>query len=521
MRKIFFLAALGLSMMAQAVELDFYKTLVDEQADATKGTTQLYNLEYYADGSLLVLASYQTATQDETGLQFNGQSYTGATASRLGQVNTMNALFAKLDASGNTLWAVPDTTYYFDLSGSTSLATANGGAIFAQKMKNKKGRFMTYLNVHDNTSFVTHSTLISSSYVKAEGMTADPNDSYAWAGVAEDENGYIYLAGYQADTLFPTWQDTVAMRPNTWNGNSQTKSSNCNTVILKFFKNNSNLQYVGATAYIEGLTYDRPIGLHYENGKLYLAGTYKNGTETGLYAAAYNTDLSQDFIVYHPLTGSLQFQQTKFENGKIFVCGGLGKNGSITIGEKTVNASTTAANSGLVYVMNQADGTALDAAVHVPANNALNITVAAYPTANGYVAYNHETLNGVQIALNYDANMNLVSADTIAHGGGSSTVSVVGRSADGNKTAVGLRARSNAPYYLLQEDAMQFTTTNWYSVIAVLDTDGQTTAIDNTNAQSAITNAKGVYTITGFYLGENADNLPNGVYIINGKKVVR
>ena len=488
MRKIFFLAALGLSVMAQAIELDYYKTLVDEQADASKGTSPLYNLEYYADGSLLVLASYQTTTQDETGLLFNGQAYTGATASRFSLTTTMNALLAKLDANGNTLWAVPDTTYYFDLSGSASATTVDGGAIFAQKMKNKKGRFMTYLNVHNNTSFVTHSTLLSSSYVRTESMTADPNDSYAWAGVVEDENGYVYLAGYQADTIFPTWHDTIPMRPNAWNGNSGTKSSNCNTVILKFFKNNGDLQYVDATSYVAGLTYDRPLGLHYENGKLYLAGTYKVGTESGLYAACYNTDLTQDFIVSHQITGNLQFQQTKFEDGKILVCGGLAKNGSITIGEKTVNASATAANSGLIYVMDMLTGAAIDAAVHVPESNPLNITVAAFPTESGYVAYNHETLNGIQVALNYDENMNLVSADTIGLGGGSSTVSVVGRTADGNKTAVGLRARSNAPYYLLNEPSMQFTTTNWYSVIAVLNTESQMSAVETikTNSDKAV-----------------------------------
>jgi hypothetical protein len=31
----------------------------------------------------------------------------------------------------------------------------------------------------------------------------------------------------------------------------------------------------------------------------------------------------------------------------------------------------------------------------------------------------------------------------------------------------------------------------------------------------------GVYTITGFYLGEDATNLPTGMYIINGQKVIR
>ncbi|MBP5659526.1 MAG: hypothetical protein J6W89_05885, partial [Paludibacteraceae bacterium] len=31
----------------------------------------------------------------------------------------------------------------------------------------------------------------------------------------------------------------------------------------------------------------------------------------------------------------------------------------------------------------------------------------------------------------------------------------------------------------------------------------------------------GVYTITGCYLGEDATNLPKGMYIINGQKVIR
>lgn len=44
------------------------------------------------------------------------------------------------------------------------------------------------------------------------------------------------------------------------------------------------------------------------------------------------------------------------------------------------------------------------------------------------------------------------------------------------------------------------------------------TAIENTNAN---TFKSGVYTITGSYLGEDATNLPKGMYIINGKKVIR
>jgi hypothetical protein len=79
------------------------------------------------------------------------------------------------------------------------------------------------VNVHDQTSYVTASNNITASYEKTATMTKDPNDSYAWAGLAQDEAKNVYLAGYQADTLYPTWQDTIAMRPNNWNGDTQQK----------------------------------------------------------------------------------------------------------------------------------------------------------------------------------------------------------------------------------------------------------------------------------------------------------
>ena len=44
------------------------------------------------------------------------------------------------------------------------------------------------------------------------------------------------------------------------------------------------------------------------------------------------------------------------------------------------------------------------------------------------------------------------------------------------------------------------------------------TAVENVNNN---TFRSGVYTITGCYLGEDATNLPKGMYIINGQKVIR
>lgn len=474
MKKVIFLAALGLSVMAQAAEPGYFKTLVAEQADATKGQTQLYNLDYYADGSLLLLSSYSTASKDEVGLHFDGDTYQGGTASKLSLQALTNAFMAKVDKEGTVLWTVPDTTYQFDLGGSVNMATKDGGAIFAQKMRNKKGRYVTFINVHDNTSFVTESNNITASYERTSTMTADPNDSYAWAGLAQDEENNVYLAGYQADTLFPTWKDTIAMRPNKWNGNAQQKSSNCNTVIIKY---DDHMKYLAYVINSDDLVYDRPVGMHYENGKLYVVGTYKNSTESGIYAAAYGTDLKREFIEYHPIKGNLQFQQTKFEKGRIYICGGISK-GSITIGEKTISTSGNM-NNGLVYVINQANGKALNADIHAAVNDALNITVAAFPTATGVIAYNHETLNGIQMAFNYDEDLTLVSIDTLGTGGGSSTISCVARNADATQTAIGCRARTTTDYLLLGQTFNFADKTNWYSVLATLNTKSPSTAIES------------------------------------------
>lgn len=491
MKKIFFIAALGLSVMAQAVDLDFYKTLVDEQANPASGSTQLYSLEYAPDGNLYLLSMYQTASKEEVGLHFAGNTYQGATASKWGSkegelklTNMRNSFLAKLDADGNLLWAKPDTTGDYDL-GNTAVAVSNdGGVIYADKFRTRKGVYMGFINVFDKDGLLVVNNSMSftnKDSVEVDGKKVYRKEAFNWAGVAQDADGFIYLTGVQTDTLLPVWNDSLAPRKAWTEKSGGINTSKGNTFLLKYKPQPNqwpDLAYVKGVINSDDLVYDRPLGLHYENGKLYIAGTYGKDGESGIYAACYNTDLEREFIVYHPIAGALQFQQTKFADGKIYVCGGLAK-GSITVGEKTI-ATEGNFNHGLVYIINQADGAALDFDLHAATNNALNITVAAYPTKDGYVAYNHETLNGIQQALHYDANMNLVKADTIGVGGGSSTVSVVGHSVEHNKTAIGLRAGKAGDYKLLNEEPMNFSDkTNWYSVVAVINTPDQATGVES------------------------------------------
>lgn len=483
MRKILLCILSFVVLSLQAVELDYYKTLVTKQVADDAGQSHVFNLTYYNDGSLLVLANYQTDTTAGEGImEFAGKTYGAALGNRKGNggsryrlKNYRTAFFAKLDVKGELLWAVVDSTFDYDVSASAILATEDGGVIFAEKGKDAEGRYWTYINVYTQEGQFFDGGYVLADYEQKSFMTKEPKDSYSWTGLEQDAEGNTYLAGYQAGDLIPRVnRDTVHARTQEWDGDGSKKSSFANTVILKYDKN---MFFTGATKYIEGLVYDRPSGIHYEDGKLYVAGVYGKANESGIYAARYNTDLELEDIQYHPVTGSIKLEQTKFVDGKIYICGGLGKSGSITVGDKTFTTESTINNSGFVYIINQADGQALDVAVK---NDVFGLTIAAYPKEDGVHAYYYGPM-GKNIVLHYDANMNLINTDTLATGGGQSLITCVARKTDGSQTTVGFRARSNQAFDMLGIQ-LQPEKTNWYSVVAALKDNA--TAVENIEAES-------------------------------------
>lgn len=477
MRK-FLLSSLALVAVSissvNAIGLDYYQTLVTKQDAAPAGQSHVFDMHYYDDGNLLILANYQTDTTAGDGiLEFAGKTFEAALGNRKGNGGSRyrlksyrNAIFAKLNNEGELLWSVVDSTFDYDLAASAIMPTKNGGAIFAEKGKDAEGRYWTYINVYSNTGQFLDGGYVLADYEQKPFMTKEPKDSYAWTGLVQDTLGNTYLVGYQAGDLIPRANnDTVRARTTTWDGEGSKKSSFANTVILKYDKN---MFFAGATNYIEGLVYDRPSGIHYENDKLYVTGVYKNATDSGFYAARYNINLELEDIQYHPVTGSIHLLQTKFVDGKIYICGGLGKNGSITIGDKTITTGDQNNNNGLIYVINQADGQALTAAVK---GDVFGLTIAAYPEEDGVVAYYYGPM-GKNMALHYDADMNLLKQDTIATGGGLSITTCVARTADGTQTAVGIRAQSSSEFDLFGIK-MQPDNTNWFSVVATLSENGR------------------------------------------------
>ena len=138
------------------------------------------------------------------------------------------------------------------------------------------------------------------------------------------------------------------------------------------------------------------------------------------------------------------------------------------IGDKTITTGSQNNNNGLVYIINQADGQAITAAVK---DDVFGLTIAAYPEEDGVVAYYYGPM-GKNMALHYDADMNLLKQDTIATGGGSSTTTCVARTADGSQTALGLRPQASSDFDMLGIK-LRPNNTNWYSVVATLSKNGK------------------------------------------------
>ncbi len=113
------------------------------------------------------------------------------------------------------------------------------------------------------------------------------------------------------------------------------------------------------------------------------------------------------------------------------------------------------------------------------------------------------------MAFNYNEDLTLISTDTLGTGGGSSTISCVARNADATQTAIGCRVRTTADYLLLGQTFNFADKTNWYSVLATLNTKSPSTVIESIqlpatrtekfiqNGQLLIRHNGKVYNVTG------------------------
>lgn len=145
---------------------------------------------------------------------------------------------------------------------------------------------------------------------------------------------------------------------------------------------------------------------------------------------------------------------------------------------------------------------------------------------NGYDAYKYNEGRGVSLyALNGEANMDIFATDDAegtfigidAKQAGNYTMHIEG--VEGMEYAI-VDMQTNAVINAVNGTKYQFYTAagkNDYR-FQIVSASKVVTDIDNVEIKE---NVKGVYTITGQYLGENVDALPAGLYIINGVKVVK
>lgn len=145
---------------------------------------------------------------------------------------------------------------------------------------------------------------------------------------------------------------------------------------------------------------------------------------------------------------------------------------------------------------------------------------------NGYDAYKCDQNKGVQLyAMNNSEHMEIMATDNIegtfigidAPKAGSYTLHF--SDINGMEYAI-VDMENNTTINIAEGAEYTFSAAkgqNDYR-FQIVEAAKMPTAIDNTEVKSAI---KGIYTITGQYLGEDFNRVPAGIYIVNGVKVVK
>lgn len=145
---------------------------------------------------------------------------------------------------------------------------------------------------------------------------------------------------------------------------------------------------------------------------------------------------------------------------------------------------------------------------------------------NGYDAYKCDQNKGVQLyAMNNSEHMEIMATDNIegtfigidAPKAGNYTLHFSG--INGMEYAI-VDMENNTTINIAEGAEYTFSAAkgqNDYR-FQIVEAAKMPTAIDNTEVKSAI---KGIYTITGQYLGEDFNRVPAGIYIVNGVKVVK
>lgn len=363
-----------------------------------------------ADGNLLILSRFQTQKaknpgepDDITGTFF-GREFTGPASSNTSGSN--NIVLTKSDFNGNLLWAVSTDRGDVNNDLNSALATKDGGAFLALTVRHTEKNNATdniLLRITDaqNTVhtltwervqaggevvwikqpvFVKISSAGKIEWIKRgevgyEPVATKPNTflgtAFRFEGVAEDENGNLYIGGCIARKMKV---DGVTIDYHNvsdgWNGDFVQKREGC-SFLLKLDKNGNALS--GETSSGEAKT-DCPRNMLIADGKLYMLGTVtgltgKNyswgdksitpATSDGIFMM--KKDLASgnvEWLSYFPAK-FVNNEELRLYNGKLVAVGRF--SGSITFNSETT--LTGEGHTGLIFTVDAATGNPLKGAV--------------------------------------------------------------------------------------------------------------------------------------------------------------
>lgn len=395
--------------------------------------------------------------------------------------------------------------------------------------------------------------------ITLDGKTKNVTDGFSFFDLASDSEGYVYLGGTHAHPITFLKEDnteTVFTPHNAegWDGDSQKQRGDL--FLLKLNDEGKivwNLSSTGTTNYeaIKSVSYG-------EDGYVYLWGnyigdnaqtTYLGGfpatptTKTDAFAAKVKTsDASVQWMKHFTalpksgVGGRLKITSTSYDNGKLFVLGAFtGIIGDAAQNEIVANSNGTGnALQGFVLQLDPQNGDVL--------NNAISPTTGLSEFSTAY--YRNEKVYAIgydmaisQFFISYDENLDnetapfdMMTASTptswdgllvdnvlIAFGRGRSTITFPGGAVTDNYPAFGNTLAAYTVFDNIPSNIDDETVNQGFKVSG---SNGQILIESATSVNVQVYNLYGkLITSQRVVEGVTTIDVPQGVYIVNGKKV--
>lgn len=462
MKHVFTTLLIVSALCAHAQTFDWLTTL--SATETSKAQTNIQYTAYYADSSALVFGNYGSLYATDKGV-LGDQEYAGADYGTASGYNK-NFLLAKLDKNCKVLWAVHSEDGDVNDSQSAVTPTADGGAVLALKFRhsdhNKQdgvpsslykivdaagtaySREMVYpgawvhqpvlvrVNKDGKVTAVRDMWCSWEQAPQGDGLTTD---AFTFAAAAEDRAGNIYIGGSQSLNMALGTDTLYARVAADWDGS--TTNARYNGFILKL---DADLNYIAHVAGKGAVQTDKPSSVAIRGNRLYFSGLAKAEesatlslgdknaeiTELCLVNACLTTDLQTEWLTATPIVrynnkqGNLLYQTLLSRDGQtLYITGGL--QGAVELNGQTVHSGgeqNSTMNDGYLFAYNTADGQLTNA--KVIGSTTLNLNHGAVETNDSLYVYNYFFGDIRQVA--YDRDLNLGAVQSLATGGGASTV---------------------------------------------------------------------------------------------------